>query len=282
MNYEEFFTNILKGDGVRNLIKLDYWDGKTIKEPDSYKDISVCTTCMNRLGDLSKTLEQNIVDSLDYKGKVEFVLLDYNSQDGLGDWVKKNLMKYIESGVLVYYRTDEPKYYSMSHSRNVAFRLATGQIVNSVDSDNFVGKGFVDRINFLSFQQPSNAVFLKGRRMLRGRLGFYKNEFINDLGAYDEGNMNFYGAEDHDIMHRACGLGYKLMWFGGDFYKGLEDSKKHQTGNFKNKRWRYTENLNKLISFFNIYYKIYKANDGMPWGVATVTKNFSNEIITLG
>jgi hypothetical protein len=53
-------------------------------------------------------------------------------------------------------------------------------------------------------------------------------------------------------------------------------------GNFENKRWRYTENLNKLISFFDIYYKLYKANDGIPWGVATVTKNFTNEIITLG
>lgn len=282
MNFEEFFKAILKEDEARNLVTLDYWDGKTIKEPDNYKDISIVTTCMNRVGDLSKTIEQNILDNQDYSGKLEFVLLDYNSQDGLSRYVQGNLMKYIESGTLVYYRTDEPKFYSMSHSRNVGFRLATGQIINSVDADNFVGKGFADRINFLSHQQPEKAVFVKGRRMLRGRLGFYKDEFIQALGGYNEIlGRNGYGAEDHDIMHRACGLGYKLMWFGGDFYKGVDDSRKHQMGNFENKRWRYTENLNKLISFFDIYYKLYKANEGTPWGVATVRKNFSNEIIEL-
>lgn len=282
MIYEDFFKDILKGDGVRNLVKLEYWDGKMDQPVSSYKAISICTTCMNRVGDLSKTLKQNIVDNQDYQGKLEFVLLDYNSKDGLDEYVKSNLMEYIKSGILVYYRTEEPKYYSMSHSRNVAFKLASGEIINSVDADNFVGKGFVNRINMLSHQQPEKAVFLKGRRMLRGRLGFYKKEFMEDLTGYSEvlGTIG-YGAEDHDIMHRACGLGYKLMWFGGEFYKGLEDSRKHQVENFENKKWRYTENLNKLVSFFNIYYKLYRANEGKPWGVATVRKNFTNEIIVL-
>jgi hypothetical protein len=280
MNYGEMFDSILRKDAVKSLIKMEYWDGKFINPVNSYKSISICTTCMNRLNDLSQTLPKNIEDNKNYQGTLEFVLLDYNSQDGLGEWIKKNLMQYIESGLLVYYRTDEPKSYSMSHSRNVAMKLATGHILNSVDADNFIGKGFVDKINILSHQQPEKAIFLKGRRMLRGRLGYYKDEFIQLLGAYDEVlGQNGYGAEDGDLVYRACGLGFKLMWFGGDFYKGLPNSPKHQTPNFRNQNWRYTEKVNKLISFFNIFYQLYKANVGIEWGKATVTKNFGSELI---
>ena len=280
LNFEEFFHAILKEDRVRRIIPMNYWDGKTIKEPDTYKDISVCTTCMDRLNDVSLTLKQNIIDNIDYKGKLEFVLLDYNSQDSLSEWIKNNMMEYIERGTLVYFRTDEPKYYSMSHSRNVAFKLATGHIINSVDADNYIGKGFINKINWLSFQQPEKAVFVKGRRMLRGRLGFYRDEFINLLGGYSEllGYIG-YGTEDHDILYRSCGLGFKIMWFGGDYYKGVENSFKHQVGNFKNKDWKYSEKLNKLVSFFNIFYKRYNGNLYSDWGKARVIKNFKEEII---
>ena len=118
--------------------------------------------------------------------------------------------------------------------------------------------------------------------MLRGRLGYYKDEFIQQLAGYNEmmGAIG-YGAEDHELMYRACGLGFKLMWFGGDFYKGLPDSPKHQTPNFRNKNWRYTEKVNKLISFFNIFYQLYVANVGIEWGKATVTRNFTGEEIKI-
>ena len=54
------------------------------------KQISFCITCMNRLKHLQETLEKNILDNF-LVDEVEFVVLDYNSQDGLEEWIAHRL-----------------------------------------------------------------------------------------------------------------------------------------------------------------------------------------------
>ena len=232
---------------------------------------------MGRLFDLKKTLPQNIEDNIGYDN-IEFVIVDYNCPDNTGEWIKDNFYDMIKEGKMIYCRTEEPNKYSMSHSRNIGFKIATGDIINSVDADSYTKRGFANYVNRLANAQPEKAIFGKGKRMLRGRLGFYKNEFIKELGGYDEilGDIG-YGSEDHDILARAWGLGYKLMWYGGKFFCRTE-SKKHQTDNYDNKDWKHTENINKLISFFNIYRGRYKANQKRHWGKAHLTVNFEKEI----
>ena len=69
----------------------------TISSPESkfegatvpYK-ISFATVCMNRLHHIRQTLPKNIADNSDYEN-VEFILLDYNSSDGLEEWVKETM-----------------------------------------------------------------------------------------------------------------------------------------------------------------------------------------------
>ena len=102
--------------------------------------IAFCITCMNRLNHLKKTLIRNIEDN-ELLGQVVFVLLDYNSSDGLHEWVKSQ-SKYIDNGLLVYFRTDTPTHYKRSHSRNLVFKLSEADIVCNLDADNYLGKGF--------------------------------------------------------------------------------------------------------------------------------------------
>lgn len=277
MSSKESIKKILSGEAVFELITPAYWDGKFSSPGKKNFKISLCTTAMGRLEDVKKTLPQNIEDNIHCHLNTEFVLLDYNSRDGLGDWVKSSLGHYIKAGVLSYYRTDEPKYYTMAHSRNMAFKLATGDIVNNVDADSFTRKGFAKYINSLANEVPEKCVFAKGRRMLRGRLGFYRKEFIELLGGYDE-QFSGYGHDDHDILHRAWALGFKMAWFGGKYY-GKTDSKKHQTSNYKNKDWKETECRNKVQSFMSIMWGRFKANSNIEWGKGRVIKNFSEEII---
>ena len=268
------FDSMISGKDLLKVITPLYWDGKFPKTIKKKYKISVVTTCMDRLKDLQITLKKNIEDNKDYK-KFEFLVLDYNStRDNVGKWIKRDMSEYIKAGVLNYYRTEEPTQYSMAHSRNVAFKLAEGWLVNSVDADNFINPGFFDYLNQLAHQQPQKAIFAKGKRSLHGRLGFYKHEFINLLGGYDEG-LTGYGSEDHDLMHRAWGLGFKLLWYGGKFYKGTPDHRKHQVDNFDEKDWKYTENRNKVISLFNLTYGRFKANHKREWGKANVVKNFT-------
>jgi glycosyltransferase involved in cell wall biosynthesis len=244
----------------------------------NYK-ISICTTVMNRIDNLKYTLPKNIEANSDYNN-VEFIILDYNSSDGLGDWIKKEMFNHIKSGKLVYYRTEEPKFFDMSHSRNIAFKVASGDIVNNIDADALSlvtkGEGLASFINRMANQQPKNAIFAKSRQLLRGRIGFYKDEFIDILGGYDE-NLKGYGHDDANLLHRAWGLGFKLMAYRGGFCGIIPNHIKHQEGNYK-KLWWETEGDNRLISYTNLITKRFKANEGREWGKAKLTKNFKEEI----
>ena len=245
---------------------------------EKYK-ISICTTCMDRLPDLQKTLPVNIEENLKTydADKLEFLVLDYNStKHDVGGWIKSDMMEYIKRGILVYCRTEEPEHYSMTKSRNLAFKIASGDIVNNVDADSFAKEGFVWYINRLANERRKLAIFAKGKRMLRGRLGFWKKEFIELLGAYDE-DIDDYGHDDWDLMDRAWAHGFCLMWFGGAYF-GRTASKKHQTENMFNPRWKETEARNRVISAKNIIAGKLKANIEKGWGKAKVIKNFTEEM----
>jgi|JI6StandDraft_1071083.scaffolds.fasta_scaffold02906_13 hypothetical protein len=238
--------------------------------------ISLCTTCMGRLSDLATTLPKNILDNADYP-ELEFVVLDYNSSDNLGTWIGSEMRHEIESGRLIYARTNEPTVYSMTHSRNMAFRVATGEIVCNVDADNFTGVGFAEKINELAQWRASGVVFGKGPRKLRGRLGFWKTDFVNVLGGYDE-DIEDYGFDDWDILLRAWASGFVLLPFGED-YHDQTDSPKYQVDNMKCKDWRYTEVRNRLLSLRNISAGRLKANVGRAWGQGLIVKNFRERML---
>lgn len=55
------------------------------------KKISFCITCMNRFKHLQETLERNIHDNY-LVDNVEFVVLDYNSEDGLDKWISQLIL----------------------------------------------------------------------------------------------------------------------------------------------------------------------------------------------
>ena len=260
---------------VTRYSKVEVWCERFSTGVTEQYKISICTTSMNRLKDIKQTLLKNIADNMGYPN-LEFVLLDYNSTDGLGAWVRTHCKKYLESGLLVFYRTEEPEFYDMSHARNVAFKLATGDIVNNVDADSFTNKGFAEYVNRMANQQPSKAMFAKSRQLLRGRLGFFKKEFISIRGGYDE-NLKNYGHDDQDLMNRAWELGFTMMPFRGTYYGCTPDHVKKQEGNYEDRAW-YTEKRNRFESYANILLGKFKANEGRKWGKAKVVKNFEKEI----
>ena len=171
--------------------------------------ISLCTVCMNRLHHLKYTLPRNIQDNMHYP-RVEFVLLDYNSQDGLADWVKDNLMPYIEQGKLAYYRTTEPDHFDRSHSKNVAHRIASGDILCNLDADNYTGKGFADYV-CRKFSENPHTYLVPDQKLLDGDWGAFgriclKKADFNALRGYDE-SFTGWGLEDTDFLYRLKGLG---------------------------------------------------------------------------
>jgi hypothetical protein len=250
---------------------------KCLTSADKYYRISICTTCMNRTYDLVKTLPLNILDNFTYP-RVEFVVLNYNSQDDLDDFMRERMQPYMDLGILKYAKTVEPQFYDMGHSRNVAFKIASGEIVNNVDADNFIGKGFVETLNQLAHMRPEKAVFAKGKRMLHGRLGMYKKEFI-ELGGYDE-DLDGYGADDASLLYRAMALDYKLMWWSdlGRFSDRIKTSRRDKVANMENKNWKQTEEANKAINFKKLEDGVRVVNQDRHWGKAKLVINFKEEV----
>lgn len=167
--------------------------------------ISICTVCMNRLNHLKQTLIRNLKDNADFP-LLEFVLLDYNSSDGLENWVKVHLMPYIEKGRLKYYRTCEPENFHRSHSRNLAFRLAANDIICNVDADNFTGKDFAAWLANHFQKNPDSYLSVdlnhekKNISDTFGRIACKKEDF-NNIKGFDE-IMSGYGYEDIDFCER--------------------------------------------------------------------------------
>jgi len=202
---------------------------------DNNRKISFCTVVKNRLHHFKETLPKNIDDNKDYPN-LQFVILDYNSGDGLELWMKKNMENHILSGRVIYYRTTEPEFFKRSHSRNMAFLLADGDIVCNIDADNFTGREFAKYINS-QFDAVEN-IFLSAHGNnkqpdLLGRICCRKSDF-NSIGGYDE-QMEGYGFEDFDLINRLNLVGLKKIIINNpDFLNAMEHSDKERISGEKN------------------------------------------------
>lgn len=171
--------------------------------------ISFCVVCMNRLHQLKMTLPVNIDANVEYDN-LEFIILDYNSQDGLQEWIFENLADLIKKEKVVYYKTPDPLEFSHSHSKNMAFKLATGDILCNINADHYTGAGFATYVNEL-FHNNSRIVltpidYFKVKKNyfppldVMGKVCVKKDDFFSVTG-FDE-NMSNYGFEDCDFINR--------------------------------------------------------------------------------
>ena len=199
---------------------------------------------MNRLYHIQKTLPQNIKDNY-LPGDVEFVLLDYNSSDGLEEWVRSEMQTYIDNGMLVYYRTTTPGYYHRSHSRNIVFRLAKGKILCNLDADNFLGEGFAAEI-MKEFEQKKHIFYTSDLSSsdAYGRVCVLKDDF-SAVRGYNEA-LSGYGHEDADLFTRLAKHGLEhLQYHNPNFNNAIKHSKLERINN--------EEIYNKLVSVYVSY-----------------------------
>jgi len=160
---------------------------------------------MNRLMHLRETLPVNIMENSDYPD-LEFVILDYNSQDGMESWAKEALMPHIESGRVVYYKNYDARYFDLSHSKNMLVKLATGDIICLLDADNYAGLNYaswVDRIFSGAGRDTVITVNERDRIRYRDQGGKIccSRENIYSVKGFDE-SFQGYGVDDVDLVNR--------------------------------------------------------------------------------
>lgn len=212
---------------------------------------------MNRLYHLKQTLKRNILDNylLDH---IEFIVLDYNSSDQLGDWIKSEMANFIKQDILVYYRTSTPELYNRSHSRNMAYRLSRGELVCNLDADNYLGVGFAEKI-LANFESNRNSFYTSNLNIedVFGKVILPKTSFFKVRG-YNE-NLGGYGFEDVDFFNRLerSGLTHRLF-YDPEFHKYISHSKYERVQNekfFRNLESIYISYKTPYISNVAIFYK---------------------------
>ncbi|MCU0731253.1 MAG: glycosyltransferase family 2 protein [Hyphomonas sp.] len=190
--------------------------------------ISYCTTCKGRLHHLRQTLPANMAAEAG-NDDIEFVLLDYDSNDGLGDWVRDTFRGELASGRLVYVRHAPAPHFRMAHAKNMSHRAASGDVLVNVDGDNFIAPNTSAWLRALFVEHPNSLAcpreltvpgFLQQRYLNRflnrprpadglcGRIAVSRATF-HAVGGYNEGLLGW-GGDDVDFMLRVRDSGARL------------------------------------------------------------------------
>lgn len=252
--------------------------------------VALTTTCKGRLNHLSLTLPKNLADRGSHADAVN-VVLDYNDRDGLGDYIQRAHSRDLDSGALVYYRTEDPEKFAMAHAKNMAHRcglLEGGQIIVNVDADNWCGQDFPHYVNrrFVEADQNYEAVFLGTRGNHRGpgdltrvktppgcfgRIAVSRDAF-RQSGGYDE-VFSGWSPDDKDFAMRVANLGYGWRQIHPSYLSAI----KHGTGlrfkDYEHNEFDETETLTnrqhmRVTNYGNV-------------GTGVVFRNFSSDPIEL-
>ena len=100
--------------------------------------LSFCITCKNRLHQIRQTLKQNLDDNKLHSNFIDFVLVDFCSDDGLREWIVGNFQQELSSGLKYYHTIKLPQWHACV-AKNTAHLCAEGDILVNLDCDNFTG-----------------------------------------------------------------------------------------------------------------------------------------------
>ena len=226
--------------------------------------ISFCITCMNRFKQISKTLPKNLKDNIKNKDIVEFILVDFDSKDGLQKWIFENFRDEIKSGYLKYYFSDELIQWHAPIAKNTSTMLANGKYIVNLDCDNYTGvnggKWVLDKFekfgdNILLHQ--SLGIYKSGTM---GRISMTKKNFVK-LGGY---NQQFFPMShlDGDIVDRSKKIGMEYhLDPDREFNQAITNTKVESVKNCVNKNYEIMKQINYYISQGNIRNGEYIANN---------------------
>jgi glycosyltransferase involved in cell wall biosynthesis len=173
--------------------------------------IAFCTCAMNRLWQVECTLPENLAL---LRGTRHFVALcNYNSSDGLDDFVRLRFRDDCRKGHLLYFRTVTPQSFHASKAKNTAHRLALERqpdVVFNLDADNFITDStLVQALD--TFARTRSVVLHQWSRTWGdgsfGRIAARSPDWTR-LGGYDE-TLREMTWQDVDLLNRARAMGFE-------------------------------------------------------------------------
>lgn len=207
-------------------------------------ELSFCITCMNRIDQIKQTLRKNLDDNKKSKYNIEFILVDFDSKDGLKKYIGENFKEEIDSDYLKFYYTDQLVYWHSPIAKNTSHKLANGKYLVNLDCDNFTGELGGDWVIEQFKKYGDNIILHQSLNVYgsgtMGRIGMTKQNFIK-LGGYDQG-LKPMSHQDGDLILRARAFGFE--------YKNLNDEK--YVIAIKNDKKKSLENCYGKINYNNL------------------------------
>ena len=240
-------------------------------------NIVFCTTCKGRLQHLQKTLPKNLADN----PEARIVVLSYNDQDGLAEWLKTAHAQDIESGRLVVYEYKESVPFRMAHAKNMAHRCGAmegGDILVNMDADNYAEPGFA---KYVAKHFERDNIFLwsrmiKGGKMPRGisgRIAMTRHAFML-AGGYDEKYLT-HSPDDKDLNARLRRLGFDAVEIEAPYLKAILHCDK-----MRYKEYPHAAAQSNQEDSYYISREVTVVNNGNV-GCGLVWRNFASEPIAI-
>lgn len=240
--------------------------------------ISLCIVVMNRLDDIRKSLPKTI-EAANQSPPVQIIILDYDSKDDLSVYIdsmqKSNYLSFPNQ--LIYVKSPNHKFFSISHSRNQAVLASSGDYIVIQDADISPEISFVTTIRkLLEIEKPVWMCEKGGKAdggMPAGHILVCKRDEFIDSGGYDE-RFNVCGPEDKDICMRLHMRGGKFNTFPNNIYTEEYTSPRQKVCNLNREGYDGRGYYGKLVMSraMRVYYKenlenhVLVANSGREWG----------------
>lgn len=176
--------------------QIDYHKGEKL-QIESANEVSVVTTCMNRIEFLSQSLPTWLG-----RGFKEIVIVDWNSETPILDEIKA-ITKGCEETIKVV-RVEGMDHFNAGLARNTGTRETTSEYVLYMDSD-------IKVINFMNVKlSPETFYHGLNKRSPFGTC-FIPKKALEDVNGYTE-LMPGYGWEDNDLYIRVEEAGYNRVY----------------------------------------------------------------------
>lgn len=226
--------------------------------------IALCTTCSNRLYQFIQTFDHNN-EVVKNNADAEWIIVNYGSKDNLHEFMVDRLPSM--SHRVLYANEVSGRDWNLSCAKNAAHLLASGDILVSLDCDNFIG-------NTLDIVRDKFSVGIELLHLWSGTYGdgthgrvALTNKLFNNVGGYDE---SFYpmGYQDTDLFNRAVAFGAKHEKVISNQIYAIKNSKVDSVKHVKSESmtWEDMELKNRLVGIENI--KNNKLIANMPHGMA--------------
>ena len=189
------------------------------------KKISFVTACMGRLHHLKETLPYNLQAVRNALIDFEWIIVDWSSPDGLGNWLKDNYADEIEKGEVVHLEFKDKTTFDRPGTRNRGIEAATGDVIVIADADNFFSLRFI--LESIYHLERSDDVFINRGYLysVGGKVAAHRKSWFETVGLFDE-SLQGWGWEDTDWKSRAVGAGLRGVGVDHGFVGVVDASKK--------------------------------------------------------